>query len=1079
MDGWFQIATAGNRFFFLATALSRARVQAGRFRKRRTATLLATAMMVAVLNVPVRAQNQNPDFTNVDDILQGQRTLLQVTDVEIISNGPETGGGVVYYQLPTSDSSPGQTAPAGQVTNIGNPAGPFKPLELSGRIFNLPKAVTVQIGSTNLEGNYAVEYTVQNAGIDPDYNLFNLVNSQQSPTHAALADFNGDNYDDIFVEFDDGSYQVLTATDVNKVYVPFTQNPLKAGPAATTLDALSAFTAGDFDGNGQPEIAGLELWGDYGGSSFNHLGLVVYTVDRDTLQIQRVSSKPFVLTTPEASAANAITQVSIARGRFNTTTHDQVAVTFSMLSGPSIVEIVDFDPSFNPTEGPQLTVSNTPVPEGIYTGYIQVTTGKFALPDNSFDEIVFHQSSTTTDGDKFFEVISANPRDLTLTAHGQVSYSPCAAYNGLQVGNFDNQQANHQHNPNSQIALLACSGDQTTSVLNIYSVDPQSFDVHGSPDSSLTFTTNSPLAPHSTFVATDIQGRSMVLGEPTKVTISNTKPTIINAAPPMHVDYITPVNGTKPEVLNISFIPDGFNSSFSLSQDSKTAGSTTHQTSWSAGVAESGSASVQWGDVDKGSGSKFGVAFKAAQDFTGSTENSNNNYATTRFDVSVATKKGDQVFYDDSRLNIWVYPVIGQTACPAAKPACTTAEQQPLTLQFSGPDQIDTGIVSTEDAGSFWYQPPWEFGNVFSYPANAAQLALIYPELAQTQLSNDVSFKTNPSSVKIQASWGSGSERGSTSSTTDNFSFDGKTSFVVAAGVKGIGQVTTKESIKVTGSYGFGTLQTNTAQVDASTGIGITSTAIFPDTSNYGYKVTPYILGSAPPAGVGDARQPPLANIQTFGPLKTAFTADPIDLTLGGAWWTTPYSSAPDVALNHPNRWILTEPGLSNPVPNNCGNGGQNASQMDCVDIAPYFDDSGKPVDPWVSNFYSMRGLFITDADNAGPGPQLGFATAGDKINLAVRVYNYSLMPVVAGNHVHVRFYAMPVDSSNGNSLGNSFLIGESVVDPVPPFQDSTADLNWRVVQCPHCVGHDSLCRKIFRVLGCRVDGRWQGQFSA
>src|SRR5262249_2112340 len=153
----------------------------------------------------------------------------------------------------------------------------------------------------------------------------------------------------------------------------------------------------------------------------------------------------------------------------------------------------------------------------------------------------------------------------------------------------------------------------------------------------------------------------------------------------------------------------------------------------------------------------------------------------------------------------------------------------------------------------------------------------------------------------------------------------------------------TKESLKVSGSYGFGTLQTNTAQVDASNGIGILSSAIFPDTSNYGYKVKPYILGSTPPSGVGDSRQPPQANIQTFGPLKTAFTADPTDSTDGGSWWSTAYTSAPDVALNHPNRWVLTEPGLSNPIPDNCGNTGQNASQMDCVDIAPYYDDAGKP----------------------------------------------------------------------------------------------------------------------------------------
>ena len=1025
----------------------------GRLRNRRKATLVIGGLVAALATGPsLFAQSgQNPDFTNVNDILHGNRTLLQITDVEIISSGPETGDNVIFYQLPMSNSSPGQTPPPFQLTLVSPPATVFKPLELSGWIFNLPRAVTVQMAATDVSDNAQVQYSVQNAGIDPNFNVFSIINGPQSPTNGVVSDFNGDGYDDIALEYDDGSYQILTATDVNQVYVPFSQDPLKAGPTAN-LDVLTRITAGNFDGKGHREIAGLEPLGDSGGPPFNHLGLVVYTVNPSTLQIQPAYSKPFVLTTPGASVNNPITQVSIARGQFNTTSHDQIAVTFSMLSGPSIVEIVDFDSALNPMEGPQLTVSKTPVPEGIYTGYIQVTTGKFA-PGNPYDQIVFHQSSTTTDGDKFFEVLSVNPTDLTLTAHKAFNYGPCAAYNGIQVGNFDNQQPGGQHNLSSQIALLACSSDQTTSILSIYSVDPQTFDVHGSPDSSLNLSTQGPLAPHSSFVATDIQGRSLVLGEPTKVTIDYTNSTIINAMPPMHVDYITPVGGSKPEVLNISFIPDGFNSSFSLSQESKTGASTTGKTSWSAGVDLSVGGSYQIGDPDEGTGTRFSEAFHIADDITGSSSNSNINYTGSKFDVTTATKKGDVVFYNDYRQNIWVYPALGQKVCPATLPNCSADQQVPLTIQFSGPDQIDTEITSTEDAGAYWYQPPWEFANVLSYPATKNQLALIYPDLASTQLSSDVSFKPTQSSVKLQAVWSSGTEQGSTSSLADTLSFDNTISGTTRWGISKIVTGSFNASLKLSGSVGFKKLQTNTAQIDSSNGIGILSTANFPDTSNYGYKVAPFILGNYPPSGVGDSQQPPQANIQTFGPLKTAFTADPLDPQQGGSWWsqTSAYRSAPDVALNHPNRWVVSYPTVPpDPYPANCANTGINASQINCVDIAPYYGDNQQPISLWTSDFFSMRGFFITSADNPGAGPQLGFATAGDKLDLAVRVYNYSLLPMPSGTVVHVRFYALPWDQLNNAPSGDpNILIGESKVDPIPPFNDTTTDLNWRLVHAP------------------------------
>jgi len=554
--------------------------------------------------------------------------------------------------------------------------------------------------------------------------------------------------------------------------------------------------------------------------------------------------------------------------------------------------------------------------------------------------------------------------------------------------------------------------------MDIYSVNPKTFDVLTAPDSA------TPLPPEITnlsgtsFVATDIQGRSVVLGAPTKVTIQNSTPTIINAAPPMHVDYIKPVGGAKPEVLNISFIPDGFNSAFLLSQQSKTGGATTGKLSWSAGVDLSVEGDFQISDTNDGTGAKFSAGFDVAEQFTHSSDNSTINYVANSFGVSAATGTGDVVFFDDSRFNIWVYPVLGKTVCPKGK-TCPPDQLKPLTVQFSGPDEIDTTFVSAEILSAFWYQPPWEWGNVFSYPATKDQLALIYPDISgQTTLSNDVTFVTDGSDAKIQASWSSGTEKGETVSTTNSASADVTTSYTESVGISTIAQGKISTSLKLSGSTGFEHLQTYTSQVDSSNGIEILASGGFRDPGNYSYKVKPYILSSFPPSGVGDSQQPPKADIQKFGPLKTAFTADPTATTGGGAWWSQAYTRSPDVSLNHPSRWILSTPAVRGTLPANCANSGKTS---DCFDIAPFFDDDGKPLNPWVSNFYSMRGFFITSADNPGAGPQLGFARAGDKLDLAVRVYNYSLAQMPAGTMVHVRFTLCPGTSATTHRRAIAF----------------------------------------------------------
>jgi hypothetical protein len=1020
----------------LLAAVGLALLLASRLRGRKKETLLAVILLAVLASSPVQGQS-DPDFTNVNDILHGNRTLLQITDLQILTWQKDSTQ-LNFDQLMTSNSSITKTSsfPANIPPDIYNPYGTKS---FSGSMFNQPQPVTVsEVSAQQTQNNlYLVTTNIQDAG--PWFSAVGNFDTFDFNA-GAMADFNKDGYDDFAFSFDDGNIQIATAADVNNPSAG-SSGPFKLGPM-TQLDKLTDMTAGDFKGDGQHEIAGLNF------TAVDGIQLVIYTVDPNSLAITPANS--LVLTTP---LGYAIAYASIARGRFNTTTRDQLAVTFSSAAGPSIVQIIDFMPNtLTPVGGPQLTISTLPIP----FGYLQVATGKFGLPDNPYDQIVFHMSSGTNGG-RFFEVVSASQTDLTLTAHSGVTYNqfPCAA--GIQVGNFDNQQTN-QHNPNSQIALLYCSSD-TTSTMNIYSVDSQTFDVQSDTPTAYPLSVS---AQNTSFVATDLQGRSMLLGEPTIVTIDNTTPTVINSAPPMHIDYITPFNGNKPQVLNLSFIPDGFNSSFKLTQASKTGGSTTHKLSWSAGVDLSVGYSYTVGDPDNATGAKFSAAFDAADKVTGSSDNSTVSYGTSTFDVGASTTTGDAVYTDQSRLNIWVYPVIGQTACPASlkNPNCTPDEQKPLTIQFSGPDQITSGAVSASDLSTNSYQPPWEFGNIFSYPATKDQLALIFPDLANTQLSAELAFDTDNLNQTIQASWSSSTEQGSTTSLTNDASFDVSMSGVDAFGIKGFGTSRVNESLKLSASLGYANLQTNTAEVDASDGVLIQATAKFPDPGNYKYTVMPFILGNPPPSQqVGDSQQPPQANISTIGPLRTAFTADPLNK---GAFWKQAYSSAPDVALNHPSRWVLTTGQLSTPIPANCADTGNGNNPMDCADIAPLYDDTHQPLNPWNSNFLSMHGFFITPADNPGAGPQLQVATAGDQLDLAVRVYNYSLATMPDGSTVHVRFYAMPWDNNNDAPADDSILIGETVADPIPAFSDTATDLNWRLVHAPVPFDTTSYAGKFF-----------------
>jgi hypothetical protein len=542
---------------------------------------------------------------------------------------------------------------------------------------------------------------------------------------------------------------------------------------------------------------------------------------------------------------------------------------------------------------------------------------------------------------------------------------------------------------------------------------------------------------YGALVATDSQGRSLRLGAPTKVVIDHrSQPSVVLGVPPMHIDFIAPARQTTPQLFNVSAIPDGYFTQYQTDQSQGNQSSSQNTTSWSAGASEtlSGKLTVGIPDIDT-------VTFKdklsAQQAWKGNSENVHGTTSSMQFNVAQKTGFSDQLWYTDSRLNLYIYPVIGQTGCPQAIPGCPDDQKVPLTVQFSGVDAVSNDTVPGNTTE--WYQPPWEPGNVLSYPGNFQQLQAIEPDL--DQLSQNNTFTTDQSTFLERTTWTKDSSKSLSTSFDQNYSFNN--TFSVSTNTNGVGfSLSTKFKLGLSGSFGFSTLHTSVTTLGNSTGIGVQKPGTFANPPDYQYHATPFIFGQQRPSSV--VNDIPLStDITTFGVLQTAFVVDPLSGDAGG-WWKQAYTPAPDVALNHPTRWSVRLSVGPNRSGGTCLAINAGSSDSDCASLSP-----ADANDPWLSDFHSMRGLFITGAEAGGKGPQLETATAGDQLLLQARVYNYSLASMPAGTSVHTRFYGTQWNNTNNTAIGSSFLIGESVTGPIPAFNTDTTNLNWQLVGIP------------------------------
>lgn len=555
----------------------------------------------------------------------------------------------------------------------------------------------------------------------------------------------------------------------------------------------------------------------------------------------------------------------------------------------------------------------------------------------------------------------------------------------------------------------------------------------------------------------------MRLGAGYKITIDKTSPTLILAQPPLHVDWAPMTISADPTVVNLSFANDRFNSTFTTTDSTNNSSNYSKTSGWGFSGKESAGGTVTFGDADSSGNLEHGVrlsfSFTAQQAINHSNETTNGTTTTTSQTIAQTTGVNDVVWFQDGITYLYAYDVIGQKTCPSDTPNCSDAQKLPLSVMLSEPGPTTTQYVSAEALE--WYQPVWENGNVLSYPGNNNQLLRYMPNAS---VFGSATQRTDNAVSSFTTTWAGTQSQGQNVGFSQVFSEDSDLNIegASAGGIGPIGEATTGYlDLNFGGSNSLSTMRTSSSTIESAKGLTINKNVNFRDANTYGYNFSGVIFGKTTPPSYFDGTDPntpgsglPPVNtdLTIFGPMRSAFTVNPLANNQGG-WWNHSYTSAPDVALNHPNRWNQTKLGSTSPIPDNCLD--TNDGYMDCVSQKPRL-----PVDPWDDAFHSMRGFFIFkagDADLSDPnaqGMQQQYAVAGDQLSLQARVYNYSLKSMPAGTEVKVRFFGMPWNTatmlpadyvSPTEPGGASFLIGETTLEPISPWNNDTSTPNYSI----------------------------------
>ncbi len=1040
--------------------------------ERRRARLVAL-VLGATLGIASPAWAQDPDMTDVDDVLAGQRLMIPADD--LVAWWPTRPGGCLNncpqrnYRISALLLDDGGATASGQSFTYGE--HPTCGTTLDASVFPGPMQTRVA-RVFNVEGGEMLVTLLANRnatgrtcdGAD-NITLFigdqtgtiatsSVLTATGDSLQLGVADFDGDGLDDLMVMNADEAF-VASAAD----------------PSGASLDLVFG---GSLSLNNNQTPQNEPAFGDLNADGIIDMAWIGgRRSDNATRSVHFASICPGDVDETICAGAERfeIILASLTRdldsrygnGRYDGLDADNPSVSVHIGNfdvdrvGDELVlldnDIVDLDTNectlrafeVNATlSGAQqkssLRVctnsvqSNTAFPSNQLDGIV-ATSGPLVLFDDgvilseeeaAHQMVVAHTIQNDSESDTHLSVISYGS-DLTPTAHN----APVIKTNQLQivlgaaVGRFSSPDdfGDSEQTTNQQIAVLRGSPGPAVLVYDIASSQDLKPALTTTISSALNFQESKNLQGNLLRVG-DLQGRSLQLGEPEVVRVSShTQPLVVVGAPPMHVDWIEGIGATEPKILNLTMVPRIYNASYTVDATMKSNSSTTNSTSYTYSKKKTGEAGASFEKAGVSVGASYQKSIERVhQDVV---EDTYDTYQTLEFDASSETDLGDVVWFVSQRENIYNYPILGSAA----------DDGSPQYVSFSVPDGIQT-ISPVDGSRLEWYQPIHEIGNILSYPWSFSQLIDRNPDLT-APLSEAVAFDTDDAPVTTQVQWENASGQEQSTGSTDTQSQS--TSESASSSIGGGGEIDYSKS------DAYSSLVSNSSTLGSSTGVEITKPETFREpVSDYQYRVEPYVFGEMLNQDASAPLPTPQADIQTTGPIRTTYVVDPRDANGGGAWWQSgqnPYLRFPDVAVHHPERWTVERAQRSS---------GEAclAASTDDYECAIFNEADQAEGDVWLTPFYWMRGFFITTTEANGDGPQLSSVQAGTDLFLQVRVYNYSFTEIPQGASTKVDFYRQPWDHTLNQPIGSSVKINGAPVDAgrIPPAQGENDFPNYVLV---------------------------------
>ncbi len=486
-------------------------------------------------------------------------------------------------------------------------------------------------------------------------------------------------------------------------------------------------------------------------------------------------------------------------------------------------------------------------------------------------------------------------------------------------------------------------------------------------------------------IAADLNGNSLRLGAPVHFEITNPgKADFILEQPPQHAAWLQlePKNG--PQVVTINRYPS-FNTSMQDSQKKDFASKDQDHTDWNIGGSEKLTASATWSagadagpldDVSEKSTAK--LSFKITYDYDHVHTQYDSHYDSYTVGRGAATGEDDSLIVESQILDLWRYRIYGN----GTGTGNTNSPNAFYDIVIPGPSLTSNPGGRDVD----WYQPVHEPGNILSYPGradvcnNPADMGPI--TIPNTDISNKVTpliscsqqfYNGNSSSLSLTLDHQTGS--GGTTDYTHKLhaDLDFKYTYQVDFEILGNGgRAKASSETDLHGGSDWGHLNTSDNSTTDATGITLNSPQ---GDSNHAYPYYPIFYNT------------------TAGGLKVAYGVGDITSSgAGGPFWTDNYASAPDPALNLPNRFDATY-----------GPGGNL--------------NGWEPETGIVRK--RMKGFVVRSPDIdpvTGDYPLLGSNPQdGDTVLLQARVYNYSISATAAS--FTVQFSVIPYDSATNNEI--------------------------------------------------------------